>query len=592
MKKTRKLVLALLALAMTTSMLTGCKKTPETQTSTETTKTETETAKKNTFAGPKVLRLSGMPDEGLNPHTNSSSETSTLISYINGGLLDLITNKKGDNIEFVPYFAKELPTSSDNKVWTIKLKEGLKFTDGTPINAKTFDYSWRMLLDPKLANYGARTLFDYLPVVKAKDYFQGKAKWEEVGIKIKDDYTIEMTLETAMPKTDVYVYLSGGGSLSPVHEKLYEAGMKPDRSATTYATTLETVPSSGTWRITSWVKDQSRTFEKNKDDVMASIYVPDRIESRVVTESATRLQLFENKDIDSVSVTGANYDKYADDPRLVKAISSTVWGYYINSDSKTNPILNNLDFRKALLYGMPREPIAKGIFKVYEPVGYFISTTCFVGDPAAGGKRYRDTDQAKSVVKGNGTDTTLAKQHFDKAYAANGNKKITVTITYFDAQETMKRTAEVTQEELQKLFGADKLEVKLRAIPANAAYQSYYDGDFDIGIGARSQNTFNPWMSMTVYTSTFPQKAERFYNKEFDELQLRTTKGDLMLKDKERIDALAQMEKMLLDYVPFVPLFQNNNAQLYSSKLELIAGGKFLPSVGFSVLQAEHTADR
>lgn len=592
MKKTRKLVLAVLAVAMTTSMLTGCKKTPETQTSTETTKTETETAKKNTFAGPKVLRLSGMPDEGLNPHTNSSSETSTLISYINGALLDLVTNKKGDNIEFVPYHAKELPTSSDSKVWTFKLREGLKFIDGTPINAKTYEYSWKMLLDQKLANYGARILFDSIPVLNAKNYFQGKAKWEEVGIKAKDDYTLEVTLETPMPRTDILVTFSGGGALSPVHEKLYEAGMKPDRSGTSYATTLETVPSSGTYRITSWVKDQSRVFEKNKDDIMASVYVPDRIESRVVTEAATRLQLFENKDIDSVSISGTSYDKYADDPRVVKGISNTVWGYYINSESEKNPILKNLDFRKALLYGMPREPIAKGIFKTFEPASYFISTACFVGDPTKGGQRYRDTEQAKSLVKGTGTDTALAKQHFDKAYAANGNKKITVTITYFDAQDTMKRTAEVTQEELQKLFGADKLEVKLRAIPANAAYQSYYDGDFDIGIGARSQNTFNPWSSMTVYTSTFPQKAERFYNKEFDDLQTRTTKGDLMLKDKERIDALVQMEKMLLDYVPFVPLFQNNNASMYSSKLELIAGGKFLPAVGFSVLQADHTADR
>jgi oligopeptide transport system substrate-binding protein len=590
MKKTRKLVLALLAMAMTTSVLAGCKKTPEVKTSTEPAKTET--VKKNTFAGPKVLRLSGMPDEGLNNHTNSSAETSTLISYIYGALLDLTATKDGKNIQFVPYHAKELPTSTDSKVWTFKIREGLKFTDGTPINAKTYEYSWKMLLDQKLANYGARVLFDSIPVLNAKNYFQGKAKWEEVGIKAKDDYTLEVTLETAMPKIDVLVGFSGGGSLSPVHEKLYEAGMKPDRSGTTYATTLETVPSSGTYKITSWVKDQSRTFEKNKDDIMASVYMPDKIESRVVTEAATRLQLFENKDIDSVSISGTNYDKYADDPRVVKGIANTVWGYYINSASEKNPILKNQDFRKALYYGMPREPIAKGIFKTFLPAGFFVSTACFVGDPSNGGQRYRDTEQAKALVKGDGTDTALAKQYFDKAYAANGNTKITITVTYFDAQDTMKRTAEVTQEELQKLFGADKLEVKLRAIPANAAYQSYYDGDFDLGIGARTQNTFNPWSSMTVYTSTFPQKADRFYNKDFDDLQTRTTKGDLMLKDKERVDALLQMEKMLVDYVPFVPLFQNNNAIMYSAKLDLLTDGTFLPAVGFAIMQADHTADR
>ncbi len=584
MKRSKKLLLLILVLAMTMSILaTGCGKGKDVSNENEGKEVAEE---KNESTGPKVLRLAGMPAKTFNPHTSDSAEDTILIGYIYGAPLELIYDAEKDSVEFVPNHAEALPTTEDNKVWTFKFKDNLKWTDGTPITAKDYEYSYKMLLDNKLANRNAYIFWDSIPVVNAEEYFKGEVEWDEVGIKALDDKTLEITLDTAMPEIDVYSTFQGGGATSPVHKELYEAGMNAERTETTYATTLETVPSCGTYKLTEWVRDQHRVFEKNEDSVLADVYKPDRIESRVISESSTRLQLFENGELDTAVVSGSEYDKYSEDPRVVFQERNAVWGFFINSTSEKNPILQNNDLRKALFYGIDRDKISKGVFKVYKSTPYYISSIPMVD--YKNGVKYCDTEEAKAIrPEGAGFDADLAKEYFEKAYEANGNKKIEIEIVYFEAQETMKRMTEVAEEEYENLFGKDKLDIKLRAMPPQAAYDAYRDGDYDMGIGAYTQDAFNPWGTMIVWTTNFPNKAHRFENKEFDKLYERTTQGDLLLDPEGRIKALAEMESMLLDYVPQVPIFQNDNAQIFADRIKIPTNGKYMPVVGFAMLQAD-----
>ena len=553
MKTSKKILLLVLVVVMTMSVFaTGCGKGEDVKEG-EKPVVKDETPK---ATGPKVLRLAGMPAATFNPHTSESAEDSVLISYIYGGLLELVYNPDEEKAEFIPNHAEALPETEDNKVWTFTLKDGLKWTDGTPITAEDYEY------------------------------FKGEVEWEEVGIKALDEKTLEITLDTEMPEIDVLTTFAGGGATSPVHKELYEAGMNEDRTETDYATTLEKVPSCGTYKLTEWIRDQNRVFEKNEDAILGDIYKPDRIESRVITESATRLQLFENGELDTATVSGSEYDKYQEDPRVVFQERNTVWGFFVNSTSEKNPILQNNDLRKALFYGIDRDKITKGVFKVYESTPYYISSIPMVD--YENGTKYCDTEEAKAIrPEGSGFDPELAKEYFEKAYEANGNKKIEIEIIYFEAQETMKRMTEVAEEEYEGLFGSDKLDIKLRAMPPQAAYDAYRDGNFDMGIGAYTQDAFNPWGSMFVWTTDFPNKSHRFANEEFDKLYERTTRGDLLLDPKGRIEALAKMEEMLIDYVPQVPIFQNNNAQVFADRIKLITNGKFIPGLGFAELQAD-----
>src|SRR5699024_3088204 len=124
-----------------------------------------------------------------------------------------------------PYQAEALPKTEDNKVWTFTLRDDVKWTDGTPITAEDYEYSFKMLLDKKLANRNAFVLWDNIPVVNAEEYFKGEVEWEEVGVKALDEKTLEITLDTEMPEIDVLSNFAGGGATSPIHKELYEAGM-------------------------------------------------------------------------------------------------------------------------------------------------------------------------------------------------------------------------------------------------------------------------------------------------------------------------------------------------------------------------------
>jgi oligopeptide transport system substrate-binding protein len=91
-----------------------------------------------------------------------------------------------------PRMAATEPEALDEEglQWKITLRDDLMFQDGTPINAATFDYSWRQLLDPKLLNDRASNLYDpaYLPLVGAEAYFKQEGnKSDSLGYPI---YTV------------------------------------------------------------------------------------------------------------------------------------------------------------------------------------------------------------------------------------------------------------------------------------------------------------------------------------------------------------------------------------------------------------------
>jgi oligopeptide transport system substrate-binding protein len=535
---------------------------------------------------PVVFRITGSKTVTLNPHIYETTAESETMGYIFGNLLAMIYDKDTDNYKVIGDHAVDLPTrNEDGTVWTFKLKEDLKWEDGSPLNARDYEYSYKMLMDPKLKNSRGPQMFDAdIVVVNAKKYWDGECEWEDVGIKVLDDYTIEFTLDFAVPEMDFYLTFSGGGPSSPVQEKIYEAGMNEDRTETDYGTSAETAPSSGIYKLVEWNRDQNKVYVKNEYSPIKDIYTPDRIEQRVVEDINTLVQLFENNDTDYVGLAGAHYDKYAEDPRLVFSKSTSVWSMFINMESEEKPFLRDVNFRKALFYAMDRNTIAEDIVKIGMPAAYVVSSAK-IAVPSKG-LTYRETDVAKSVLpENNGYDLELAKEYFDKAYEAYG-KKMEVEVQYFENSENMKRMAELLEQVYENAFGSDRIDVQLRAVPWNNAYDNMQNGNYDLGFGAWSGGLFNPWSSMEVYTQGFTMKLDQFRSDEFDELYRRTVKGDLIFKEKERLEALGEMEKMLFDAVPFVPMYEQQGAFLFHDRIELITGGKYLPGVGFAVEQS------
>ena len=622
------------------------------QTNTGETNASEDKETKEETKGELVYRTTGMQLSTLNPHISSTSAEGEALELISANLLTLTYSKEKDTFDFTPNLAEALPEmSNEGKTWTWKIRKDLKWSDGTPINAHDFEYSWKMLLDPKLKNITAPEAFftGDVSVVNAKKYWIGNKEdnikyeaqkkeekelselmaeidkmedgeektkkeeeyqnrmgalqanyielsdedvaaggvsWDEVGIKCIDDYTIEMNLEYQISPVNYWTKFASGGATSLVKKDLYENGMNEDKTGTNYGSAIDKMDFSGPYVLSKWENGSLREYKKNEYSPLKDIFTPNVITERVVSDSNTAQQLFENNEIDVLNLGGAALEKYGEDPRVVYTKSDAVVQMFMNMTT-TDPekaFLTDINFRKAMYWGMDRQTIAKDIIKTAVPQPCVVANTRAI-DPMKG-TTYRDTEQGKANYPENdGYDPAMAKEFFDKAYEKFG-KKIKVELMYYDTSEQLKNVAEYLKEEYENMFGKDKIEVSLRAVPPNNVFQKLMQADYDMGFGAWSGGAFNPWQGMDVYTSYFGAKCDQFKSDEFDKLFERTNKGDLIFKEKEKIDALAEMERMLLDNMPFVPMYQSENARIYSDRVHLLPK-EWKIGVGFAPLQAE-----
>lgn len=140
----------------------------------------------------KVLhRGNGAEPETLDPAKSSGVPESWLQYDLFDGLI--VPDGKGN---FIPGAAERWDVSADGKVYTFHLRRNAKWSDGTPVTAQDWVFSWRRLVDPKIAADYAYFLW----LVKgAQDVNFGKAPLDAMGVRAVDDYTFEVTLNNSAP---------------------------------------------------------------------------------------------------------------------------------------------------------------------------------------------------------------------------------------------------------------------------------------------------------------------------------------------------------------------------------------------------------
>ena len=513
-------------------------------------------------------------------------------SWIHGSMVAMMVSQTDPTVlEWVPHHAAQLPYSEDGgKTWIIKFRQGMTWSDGEPLNAYDYYYSMKMILDPVLANRTAVRMFEICFFKNALEYYSGQIKdFEEVGIKLIDNYTLEITLENAVAPMDFWGTVN---RIWPAQPKMYEACMNADRTSNTYGTTLATTPSSSCFTLTEWVLDSHDYFLVNPNDPLVQMgYIKlDAVSQRYVVSSATRSNLFFSGETDWHSLTGSEYNIYRNDPRALPVYASSCWGNFVNSGS-TNKVMSYQDLRRALFFGNPREQIAREAFVTFPPVNWMIATSVYVGSPITGTVRYRDTPEAKKIAEEFASNTALAREYFDKAYTAIRNDlgldKIVVNYIYFDSSENYKAWAEITKESYETLFGRDRFELNLRVMVGAAGNDAYRRGEYDMGNGVRTVNIMSPWAGMRYWSQTYSDPYPNgFYDPRFEYLLEETTRGSMAADEAAKLEALYEMERIIMNYVTFIPIFQNDNLRLYSERI-LLPTSTYFPVIDYSIRQAD-----
>lgn len=574
--KRRAMRLVALMMAMTMLMLTACGDSGE----------ESSNDGSQASTGEKVYRdyFADTP-KTLNPHTTDTEYE--LLMDVSATLYREVYDAESGLPKYIPVIADGEPVCLDeetHKTWEIKIKEGYTFVDDTPLDANAYNYTAMMLNNPKLANRNV----DASNYENGAAYLAGECEWEDVGFKVIDDYTFQITFaddyepENALDVMELYGWVGSAF----VHPEMYESCLNEDGTECSYGTTLDKFVASGCYEPTDLIQGQYFEITKRTEGQvpLADIFTPDKVELYAVADSNTAIQMFENGELDRVMANAESYDEY---PNPYIYYEPSNMGIYLNAESPVScEALKDVNFRYALYWGLDRESVVGTVFPLSEPTAYQYlpnSTMPDPEDPVGSKVVYRETEEAKAIridgheVTPTGYDPELAKQYFDVAYANNGNQKITFTMIYSDSSEITKTWAEALQDAWQNEFGTDKLEIKLQA----TASAIYYDEiarsnmNYDVACsGGWWTNMEEPWDNTNwvssgpdTYNTQYCVIADDAAAAEWDELYYKSALYENKWDAQAKLESAARMEEILLNDCSFIPAYARGNRYFFSSRV-------------------------
>lgn len=193
-----------------------------------------------------LVRNNGSEVQSLDPHKIEGVPESNVSRDLFEGLL--VSDVEGHPSAGVA----EKWENKDFKVWTFHLRKDAKWSDGSPVTAHDFVYSWQRLADPKTASPYASYL-QYGHIANIDDIIAGKKPTSDLGVKALDDNTFEVTLSEPVP----YFYkLLVHPSVSPVPKNVVEKfGDKWTQPAN--------IVTNGAYKLKDWVVNERIVLERN-----------------------------------------------------------------------------------------------------------------------------------------------------------------------------------------------------------------------------------------------------------------------------------------------------------------------------------------
>jgi oligopeptide transport system substrate-binding protein len=298
-----------------------------------------------------------------------------------------------------PAIAKKWEVSRDGKTYRFYLREDVRWTDGHPVTAEEFEYSWKRLLDPKTAAEYAYFLYD---LVNGYEYNTGQIKdASQVGVKALGPWILEVNLK----KPIVYFpTLTTFTVTFPQRKDLIERygdhWTDPDYLIT-----------NGPYQLKQWKHEYKLVLAANRDYFNGRPQV-DRVLMFVVNEPTTALTLYETGDLDvDVRLPPEAIPFYQDNPQFHRI--PVLRGYYYGFNVTKSPF-RDARVRKTFSLAIDREELSQILKGGEVPTTSWIPPGMFAYNSEIGLKY----------------DPTQAKQLLAQAGYPGGDKFPPVTVMY------------------------------------------------------------------------------------------------------------------------------------------------------------------
>lgn len=441
------------------------------------------------------------------------------------------------NGKLAPGVSESWSRSEDGLTYTFKLRQGLRWSDGVPITAEDFVYSWRRVVNPKNALRGAGTLF---PVKNAVAITRGEKAPDSLGVKARDALTLEVSLEDPAPYfTDILAGFPTAPVPRHVIEKHGSSWTKPGN-----------IVGNGAYILDKWVPNTYYRLAKNPNFRDASQVSIDEVFYYPIPDRNTGEKRFRAGELDVVLNIPPNRlawlkKNMPDELRTTSAIGIR----YLIINTKRPPF-TDVRVRKALSIAIDREIIATRILKDGSEAAYNLVPPAMprYGRNAVpfGSQPYpQRLDEARKLLT---------------AAGFGSSKPLRFTLDYQNFEDG--RRVAVALQSMWRSIGAD---VQLTTTGFENKDTSLRNGDFDV-----SWFTFYaPYADATAFLYLLEANNARNYSKysnpEFDEM-LRA--ANRMHDPVERTAYLKKAEQLALSAHPVIPLFVPSRTYLVAKRVQ------------------------
>ena len=550
--------------------------------STSTASTDSATAEQATDATAAAATGSGFTvqlgpnPETLDPALNSSVDGANTIITIFEPLLLI-----DENNEIIPGQAESYTVSEDGLTWTFTMCDGLKWSDGSDLTAKDFEYSFKRMADPNTAAPYAETA---VGMIAGFDEAQGNPDADGNPttdpnpdalqvVASEDGKTLTITLSYPCSYFDK---LAAFAALSPVQQATVEA------NGDAWCTTPETFVSNGPYMITEWTPSERIVLSKNPN------YVGGWDTSKIVSDNITLLLLEDSSASYAAYNSGEAQlvkDVPTDEiPSLTKAedggdfyVDTILGTYYISLNDQREPFTDP-NVRKALSLAIDREYVADVIMQgtyspAYNIVGPGIMDAEGKGefiDNANGGEGYISSDYEANLEE--------AKQLLADADYPDGEGFPTITYSANDAGYHIP-----VAEYLQQAWGELGITMNIDKVDWASFLPLRRAGDFDISRNGWVMDYNDPSNMLEIFTSSNGNNDGKYNNPDFDA----AIEASKVADANTHFEQLHKAEDIIMNDMGCIPVAYYNDFWLQSPSLQ----GTWHSPYGYWYLQYGYIAE-
>lgn len=447
-------------------------------------------------------------------------------------LFEGLTNQDAQG-KSVPGVATQWQTT-DNKTWIFTLRKDARWSNGDPVTASDFVYSWRRLVDPKTASTFA-WFANLAGIANAAAITRGEMQPEQLGVTALDDYRLQVTLDKPVPW---FVSLTANVSLYPVPAKV----IAQQGAAWTQPGQLV---GNGAYQLKERVVNEKLVLIRNERYWDNAHSVINKVTFVPISEESSATKRYRAGDIDITESFPKNMYGL-----LKKEIPNEVYTpdqlgtYYYAFNTQKGPTAD-ARVRKALSWSIDRRIIAEKVLGTGEkPAWHFTPDVTAGFQPQPGFLQQHSQAELNEQAR-----ALLAAAGYGPTHPLN------LTLLY-NSSENNQKIAIAVASMWKKNLGVS---VKLQ----NQEWKTYIDsrntGNFDV-IRASWVGDYNePSTFLSLLTASHSGNISRFKDAAYDDLLAkasRETKSEIRNEDYNRA------EQILADQAPIAPIYQLSNGRL------------------------------